>query len=86
MVADDCHHEIITFPQQRGPHLETGAHFVATGLELAETNAAVRVWPAKNGRQFAQPAEQISARACWQRGDLRGGAARLENSHQGIRW
>ena len=85
VVADDGHHEIVPFAQQRGAHLKTGSHFVATGLQLAQPQAAMHVRPAKQGGQFAQPAEEISARACRQRGDLSGGAAGLQDSHRRTR-
>ena len=85
MAADHYDDEVVCFAQQRGTHVEAAPHFVATGLELTQPNAAVRVRPAKHPGQFAQAGQQVSARACRQRGDLRGGATRLKDSHREIR-
>lgn len=83
MVTDLGHDKIVPFAQQGGPHVKTRPHLEAAGLELAQTEATVRVRPAKNGRQVTQAGEQVSARAGGECGDLGGGAARLEDSHRG---
>ena len=82
MVADHRQHEIVALAQEGGAHAKAGPHFETARLELAQPEAAVDVRAAKYGRQLAQPREQISARACRQRGELGGGAAGLEDSHR----
>lgn len=82
MVANEGQHEIFSLAQQHGADVQAGAHLEATGFELAQSQTAVSVRPAKRSVQLTQPGEQISARVCRQCGELSGGATCLEDSHR----
>ncbi len=82
MIAHQGQDERFPVSHENGAYVPAGSYFVATGLELAQAEPAMGMRAAKCVRHLAQPLKQIGALAGGQRGDLRGGAAGLQNAHR----